>query len=304
MAKGKHGRHRRRTRAANTPGDGGPAILRVRPPTHRLSIDNDAAATAARDRATKPVNVAKRRHCERSSAGSPPAPQRPRDDVRTFGTRVQKHTNAPTARGPGVRSATEVVEPGFGGAIVYWLLVTMAVAAFVPCIILPEWRKLESVDASYKIEAERVRRFRQVIEDERRALEAIRTDPAVIARLARRDLGYRESGERFVSVAVNGAQAANPPVFEWLRASPKRKSDEPRFAPEPLAPPRFAASLVSRLPQWDYDALFCNDQTRTIIMSLSIALIAMAYALFGRASNHRSAANSFVKRRLLSRIRG
>ena len=247
MAKRKHGRHRRRTRAANTPGDGGPAILRVRPPTHRLSNDNDAAAT-------------------------------------------------PTATPIATVARDQTTEPGFGGAIVYWLLVTMALAAFVPCIILPEWRKLESVDASYQIEAERVRRFREVVEAERRALEAIRTDPAVIARLARRDLGYRESGERFVPVAVYGEEAANPSVVEWLRASPEHQSDEPRFAPEPLAPPRFAASLVSRLPQWDYDALFCNDQTRTIIMSLSIALIAIAYALFGRASNHRPAANNLLKR--------
>lgn len=250
MAKRKHGRHRRRTRAANTPGDGGPAILRVRPPMNRLLKDNDPAAT-------------------RNAAATPIA--------------------TPTTIATAARD--QQAEPGFGGAIVYWLLVTMALAAFVPCIILPEWRKLESVDASHKIEAERVRRFRQVVEDERRALAAIRTDPAVIARLARRDLGYRQTGERFVSVAVNGEEAANPSVVEWLRASPERESKEPRFAPEPLAPPRFAASLVSRLPQWDYDALFCNDRTRTIIMSLSIALIAIAYALFGHGANRRSIAS-------------
>ena len=110
--------------------------------------------------------------------------------------------------------------------------------------------------------------MRRVVERERRLLEATRDDPAVIARLAKRELGFRRRGELSVLVSVPQKSVAH----------------ETAFTPDPVPLPRSLARLAGYLPDYNYDAVFCDDQTRAIVMAMSVALICLALCLPGRSA--------------------
>ena len=98
------------------------------------------------------------------------------------------------------------------------------------------------------------------MERERRSFEAIQTDPGVVARIALREYGLRPRGEDVIAVAA----MSQPPATE-----------EP-FVPEAVPPPAAVARAVSYLPELDYDAVFCDDQTRLIVIVMSLGLMAVA----------------------------
>ncbi|MFQ5412909.1 MAG: hypothetical protein ACE5E6_00480 [Phycisphaerae bacterium] len=89
-----------------------------------------------------------------------------------------------------------------GGAIVFWLLVVLAMTAFTPCVLLPAWRAYEAAYRAEHAAAHRRAALERLIEREQRTLDAIRTDPAAVARLAKRDLGYRDPREAAMSWPV------------------------------------------------------------------------------------------------------
>jgi hypothetical protein len=49
---------------------------------------------------------------------------------------------------------------------------------------------------------------------------------------------------------------------------------------EPIDPPIFVARLARFLPPLDYDALFCARSARDILLAMSLALLAAAFAIF------------------------
>ena len=153
-----------------------------------------------------------------------------------------------------------------GGGPVPWLLMMMAVTVLAPCILLPEWRDYEALQLSRQAERHRLEAMQAVVEKERRTLEAIQTDPAVIARMAQRELGFQPSGSTPVPVV------ADMPAVEV---------DE-SFTPEPIPPPAFLARLLSYLPDYDYDAVFCEPRSRLVLVVMCTALIGVALWLPGR----------------------
>jgi hypothetical protein len=149
------------------------------------------------------------------------------------------------------------------------MLILMGAATFAPCVILPEWREYQALRVVEQQEQYRVDQLQAAVDRERRLLEAMQRDPAVIARLAQRDLGFRRPGEQPVPVAVPEVDTT---------------SDDP-FEPKPVDPPELVARSLSRLPDFNYDGIFCDESTRPIIMVMSIALIVVAVALHsGRRS--------------------
>ncbi|MFQ5590968.1 MAG: septum formation initiator family protein [Phycisphaerae bacterium] len=152
------------------------------------------------------------------------------------------------------------------GKLVFWLLALMGVSTFVPCVLLPQWRQYQALSVAEQTAQHRLDVLHGRIEQETRLLEALRSDPAVVARFARRDLGFHRANERVVRFSA--------PLVPAARAD--------RFTPSPVAPPPVLARLASYLPDYNYDAVFCEDDTRPIIMALSLGLIAAAYVLLGR----------------------
>ena len=161
-----------------------------------------------------------------------------------------------------------------GGGVVFWLLVLMGLSTFAPCVILPEWRAYEALVIASQAEQHRVDALQRVVDREHRHLKALRSDQAVIDRLAQRELRFRRVGERAVRVS--------PPEEDDIRASLIGASSaaDTLFVPEPVSPPTVIARLGSFLPDYDYEAVFCDDETRPIIMCMSVALICVAFGLF------------------------
>ncbi|MFQ5461181.1 MAG: hypothetical protein ACE5E5_00995 [Phycisphaerae bacterium] len=158
----------------------------------------------------------------------------------------------------------EIPTPGRGAALVFLLLTSMGLAALTPCVLLPEWRKYELLDRAAQIEQYKLDRLNQRIVAEQTRLDALCRDPGAVARLAQRDLGYRRKGMRSIPVA-----AMTVP-------------DEPgeMFRPLPVTPPAVVLRAVAFLPELDYDRIFCDRETRPIVMLMSIGLIVTAFAVF------------------------
>jgi hypothetical protein len=147
------------------------------------------------------------------------------------------------------------------------MLTLMGLATFVPCVVLPEWREYQALDMEAQIGQHRLEVLRDQVDRERRLLDALRSDPAVIARLAQRELGFQRADSQAVPVSSTSAS---------------RSEEEELFTPQPPKPPQSVARVVSWLPDFDYDRVFCDDETRPMVIWLSIGLIAVALGLSGR----------------------
>jgi hypothetical protein len=146
---------------------------------------------------------------------------------------------------------------------VYWLLIGMALATFAVCVLLPEWRHLQVLRHAEEGERLRVEQMEALVDHERRLLEAMTSDPGVVARMAQRELGYRPVDGHAVPVMspVDGTGLA-------IHAT----VTEPR---EIVLPP------ITAWPPLAFDRVFCDPEKRPILMGMSIALAATAFFLFG-----------------------
>ena len=170
---------------------------------------------------------------------------------------------------------------GDGGAgLVFWWLIAMAVVAFAPCMILPAWREYQEVELTERVRAAQVAAATAGVDDLRRRLDAIHNDPAVVTRLARRELEFRKPGEVVVAVPVSGVPAVSSP------STPRPETN----ALKRVEPPVPIARLLAYLPDLNYDVLFCKSPTRETILALSVGLFVAAFVVFW--PRHRAAAHT------------
>lgn len=153
--------------------------------------------------------------------------------------------------------------PRRGGGVVFWVLVLLALSALAPCVILPEWRQYELLSLAEQAQQHRADQLKSLVDREQRLLDAMRSDPAVISRLAQRDLSFRRPHDRAFSVSVTSTTDEVPPAF----------------VPRP-PPPTHLSRLASGLASRGYDRVFCEAPTRPIILAMSTGLIAVAFGLF------------------------
>jgi len=160
---------------------------------------------------------------------------------------------------------------GDGGAgLVFWWLIAMAVAGFAPCMILPAWREYQAAELTERVRTAEVGAASAKLHHLRRRLDAVHNDPAVVTRLARRELEFRRSGETFVAAGAGESPRRIGP------ATPEAEIGEMK----PAAPPVPVARLVALAPQLDYDRLFCDSPTRQTILVLSAGLFVAAFVVF------------------------
>lgn len=158
--------------------------------------------------------------------------------------------------------------PSDGGAgVMFWLLIALSVATFAPCMILPAWREYQVSEAAERARAQQVVSAEKEVQRLQRTLDAIHNDPAVVARLARRELEYAAPGEGVVLANVEPATQATPVPL-----------DETRL--DPVSPPVPVARLLALLPDMNYDRLFCNSPARETLLALSVALFVGAFVVF------------------------
>ncbi len=153
----------------------------------------------------------------------------------------------------------------------FWLLCGLSFAILVPCVLVPEWKGLEKALIAEQYQAFKVAQLRKEVERETRLVEAIRSDPAVVTRLAQRDLGLYRRDERAILVGL----------------SPVVPLDSALFVPKPLTPPGFI-DQVSRLFELVVPMEFFSEpQTRTALMALATGLLVVAFTLFARRKGRR-----------------
>ena len=182
--------------------------------------------------------------------------------------------------GPESRKAVERVTPSpMGERFIFWSLVFLSFATFAPCVILPEWRAYEALEVARQREQHRLEVVLQAIGKEERLLEAMRSDPVIIDRVVQRDLKYQRTGERVVHVALPGRRMDVAAV-----GAPTRMADE-TFEPTPVLPPAAVARALAIAPRLDYDRIFCDEESRPAIMCMSVALLLVAFGLYGRRSS-------------------
>ena len=164
----------------------------------------------------------------------------------------------------------------------FWMLITLGFVGLTPCVLLPEWRQYEALALAEQAELYRSEALRSAVDHKQAAFEALRTDPAVIARLAQRELSYEATSQRLIPVSMATENRASDgwDGFGNLGALPTGVS----FAHQQFAPPALIADAMAILPTFDYDAVFCDDRTRSIILAMSFGMIGLAFLLFCRPS--------------------
>lgn len=168
---------------------------------------------------------------------------------------------------------TSVSNSNRGQRFVFWSLLTMGFIGFAPCVLLPEWRQYDSLRMAERKEAYRLEQMESLVQRERASYEALRDDPAVLARLAQRDLSFRRLDQQDVFVPAGE-------LMDW----PGSEDESDAHLGYDGSGPSIVAMIVARLPAYNYDAVFCDDRTRSIVMTMSVALIALAFLLFPRGT--------------------
>lgn len=167
--------------------------------------------------------------------------------------------------------------PGDNGAgLVFWLLIALAVATFAPCMILPAWREYQLAELTLRVRTQQVEAASAEVERLEHRLDAIHNDPAVVARLAQRELEYRQPGDHFLAVVATPESLA--PQSATLPETPRDWTV--------IEPPLPVARVLHYLPDVNYDRLFCSSPFREIFLGLSVVLFVAAFAIFWPRVEH------------------
>ena len=155
-----------------------------------------------------------------------------------------------------------------GSACVAWGLLALGLAALGASVLVPEWRSFLAMRQALVVEEHRMDSLDKAVAAERRHLEAIQTDPAVIVRLAQRELGLDPPGTRSVSMSIPGNVAGR-----------RHSSDRSGLAgdsPNALGNSPAPASAVERV--------FCDRDTRRVMIVFSVCLLGVSLWLPVRRS--------------------
>jgi cell division protein FtsB len=166
-------------------------------------------------------------------------------------------------------------------ALLFWSFVGVALLLFAACLLLPEWRQTEQYAARLEARQRRVDELRRRVVAQERTLEALRSDPLIIARLAERELRYRRPDEEEVFLPASTANI----VQEGMRV--------PEFAPAAVGylPPWLAA----RLPRGSWIRVFYDSPDREVCLTMAGVLFVTAFWIYppqrrpqaGRRTRHK-----------------
>jgi len=175
------------------------------------------------------------------------------------------------------RTTSSTVAPG---GFAYWFLLALGFSTLTPAILLPEWREYQAIRLAEQVEQERADAMERLVDRKERALERLQSDPTVTARLAQRDLRYHRKDQLRLAVASDAAPQGEV-FFDMPDVLPAVEPQEP-IVVDPVTPPVWLKRWLEFLPPFDYDRVFCNQKLRPIIMTMSVALIGLAFVLYGR----------------------
>lgn len=177
----------------------------------------------------------------------------------------------------------ETVGEPVSAPFMFWSLVLLGMCGLTPAILLPQWRAYQRSVIAEQHENYLREQMTLAVQRERQMLDALRTDPALIRRIAQRELNLLRGNIQTISVDPS-----------WMEHLPLER-DEQTFTPRPVDLPDPLRRWVALLPDMNYDAVFCEPPTRTLVIAMSIGLICAALLLYGRPlplQRYRNAAGS------------
>ena len=156
-------------------------------------------------------------------------------------------------------------------AIMFWVLAGMAFALFAPAVLLPLWEESRELHSYEELKLAEVGRLQ--LQHDRNALriEALKNDPMVIERIARRDLNYKPEGEQATQWSPRELASLHVKVPADLLAEP-----------QPHSPVPASIGFLERwLPNWPYHRLFVQMPNRLLMLLMSGGLLVTAFVLYG-----------------------
>jgi hypothetical protein len=108
---------------------------------------------------------------------------------------------------------------------VAWVLLLAGLGTLAPTVLLPIWDDLQTLRFVEDLERAETESFRKTLESKKRHMDALRSDPAVVARVARRESYIRGPEDTvFVGQAYSARRGATPEIptrqsitsLEWL----------------------------------------------------------------------------------------
>lgn len=157
-----------------------------------------------------------------------------------------------------------------GTALLAWLMFLLGGTSLFACLFLPPWRELRAQRQAYADAQRRIAELEDRLTGVTRQIEHLRSDPAYIERLARKEFGTETPGVEFKPVAIQQDAASRPD-------------------PASNTPPRdkLATSLEQATYTSPFVSVFVLDETRPIVMAMSGVLMIVALILLLRSGTPR-----------------
>ncbi|NLX12401.1 MAG: hypothetical protein GXY44_01940 [Phycisphaerales bacterium] len=184
---------------------------------------------------------------------------------------------APFPSGGGGKRAEGRSRPAAGAAaqhaIMFWVLTGLALAVFVPAVILPVWLEREEICRQERAMAGVVAELDRRIQHNEATIQALLSDPLINQRIIRRELNYRPDYEKVIQWSDSRARflPVYPDTLGESAAALVEGADD--------GPP-WVVILRRWLPAWPWRALFVESPNRELLLFLSGGLLAAAFLLY------------------------
>lgn len=156
-------------------------------------------------------------------------------------------------------------------AIMFYLLSTVALLIFAPCVIVPIWRDVQKLGETERALRALVLQLQDQMEKNKIRIDALKNDPLVIERVARRELNRTSADEQHVrwSAAELAALRLNIPHDLY---------DKPELPP--LSVPPWVESAKKWLPAWAWPEMFAKSPNREFLLVMAGCLLLTAFVLY------------------------
>lgn len=165
---------------------------------------------------------------------------------------------------------TAVASPAH--SIMFWVLTSLALAIFTPCVLVPIWVEGEHLRTYERSLTSSVATLEAESAQDQAQIQALLTDPLVNERMVRRELNQRPAGEQVIRWSPDELAAVRIHL-------PEQKAE-----PAPLENDALSTrvALIARwLPNWPWQELFAQTPQRPILLMMAGGLLLAAFLLYG-----------------------
>jgi len=158
--------------------------------------------------------------------------------------------------------------------IMFWVLTSLALAIFAPCVLVPTWIEGEHLRACEQSLAAAVANLEAQSAQSQAQAQALLADPLVNERMVRRELNHRPAGEQIMRWTPGELAAVRVHLPEQgVGAAPSEKG---------ILSTRVAA-VARWLPNWPWRELFAESPQRPLLLMMAGGLLLTAFLLYGVA---------------------